>query len=80
MATVLTLVITPSLLAIRVWTSPCANWIARLLARISISRASRAARDWALQRDARRLVPEELIWTDRVTEPARADPPLKPAG
>lgn len=79
-ATVLTLVINPSLLAIRVWTSTCANWIARLLARISIGRASRAARDWALQRDARRLVPEELIWTDRVTEPARADPPLKPAG
>ncbi len=63
-ATVLTLIVTPSLLAIRVWATTYVEWIARLLARMSMGRASRAARDWALQRDARRSGTGELIWGD----------------
>ncbi len=63
-ATVLTLVLTPSLLAVRVWATTYVGWIARLLARMSMGRASRAARDWALQRDARRSGTGELIWGD----------------
>ena len=63
-ATVLTLMVTPSLLAMRVWASTYAHWIARLLARMSMGRASRAARDWALQRDAKRAPTNELIWGD----------------
>ena len=61
-ATVLTLLVTPSMLAIRVWATTYVRWIARLLARMSLGRASRAARDWALQRDARRKTADEIIW------------------
>ncbi len=63
-ATVLTLMVTPSLLAIRVWAGTYAQWIAALLARLSLGRASRAARDWALERDAKQLGAGELIWDD----------------
>ncbi len=79
-ATVLTLVITPSLLAIRVWTTTYVRWIGRLLARLSMGRASRAARDWALQRDARHLAPGELVWSDEATEPVRPKTAPQPAG
>jgi multidrug efflux pump len=77
-ATVLTLVVTPSLLAIRVWSSTYAEWIAQLLARMSMGRASRAARDWALQRDARRSGTQELIWGDDTFDTAPAQT-VKPA-
>ncbi len=75
-ATVLTLIVTPSMLAIRVWATTYIRWVARLLARMSMGRASRAARDWALQRDARRMGTEELIWTEEALAPAK---PLTPA-
>ena len=68
-ATVLTLIVTPSLLAIRVWATTYAQWIARLLARMSMGRASRAARDWALQRDAKRSSTGELIWSEDALNP-----------
>ena len=61
-ATVLTLMVTPSMLAIRVWATTYVRWIARLLAKMSLGRASRAARDWALQRDAKRSRAQEIIW------------------
>ncbi len=61
-ATVLTLMVTPSLLAIRIWATTYVRWIARLLAKLSLGRASTAARDWALQRDTRRMAAEEIIW------------------
>ena len=63
-ATVLTLVFTPSMLALRVWVSTYALWIARLLARLSMGRGSTAARDWALDRQAKRMTSPTLIWTD----------------
>ncbi|XDA96916.1 efflux RND transporter permease subunit [Sulfitobacter sp. LCG007] len=69
-ATVLTLVITPSLLAIRVWATTYVRWFARLLARLSFGRASSAARDWALQREARRAGMGEIIWTEGSVDPA----------
>ena len=61
-ATILTLLVTPSMLAIRVWATTYIRWIARLLAKMSMGRASKAARDWALQRDTRRMQPAEIIW------------------
>ncbi|KGM47665.1 efflux RND transporter permease subunit [Pseudooceanicola atlanticus] len=61
-ATVLTLVVTPSLLALRVWFGTYVNWFARLLARLSFGRGSRAAQDWALRRAARRVKRPEIIW------------------
>ncbi len=76
-ATVLTLMVTPSMLAIRVWATTYMRWIARLLARMSMGRASKAARDWALQRDARRNKTQEIIWDETDFGPAPAA--LKPA-
>ncbi len=64
-ATVLTLVITPALLALQVWVASYATWLSRALARLGLDRASRAARDWALEAQARRLRAPEIIWEDR---------------
>ena len=61
-ATVLTLVVTPSLLAVRVWVATYAEWLAALLAKLSLGRASRAARDWALTRAAHRLDAKDILW------------------
>jgi multidrug efflux pump len=61
-ATVLTLVFTPSMLALRVWLTTYAQWLARLLARLSFGRGSRAAQDWALRRSARRTRSPEILW------------------
>ncbi|KIC51307.1 efflux RND transporter permease subunit [Tateyamaria sp. ANG-S1] len=82
-ATVLTLVVTPSLLALRVWIVTYARWLSALFAKLSMGRASRAARDWALARDCRTVASEELVW-DFGDEPAHAEaalskPPLTTA-
>ncbi|MFC6584856.1 efflux RND transporter permease subunit [Sulfitobacter aestuariivivens] len=76
-ATVLTLMVTPSMLAIRIWATTYVRWFARLLARMSMGRASKAARDWALQRDARRSKAQEIIWDEDLAGPAPVA--LKPA-
>ena len=54
-ATVLTLIVTPSFLALRVWIGTYATWGGRLLARLTSGRSSRVARDMRLQRSARKL-------------------------
>ena len=82
-ATVLTLMVTPSLLALRVWVVTYAQWTSQLLAKLSMGRASRAARDWALARDCRTAANHELVW-DFGDEPSHADatkstPPLTTA-
>lgn len=61
-ATVLTLIVTPSFLALRVWISTYATWIGRLLARLTAGRSSRIARDMRLRRTARKLKATEIIW------------------
>jgi len=63
-ATMLTLVFTPSMLAIRVWFVTYVQWFAQLLAKLSMGRSSKAARDWALARQARRIKAPEFIWDD----------------
>lgn len=63
-ATVLTLVITPSLLAVRVWLGTYVLWLSHLLAKLSLGRASAAARDWALNRQAKASDLHEIIWDD----------------
>jgi multidrug efflux pump len=70
-ATVLTLLVTPSLLAIRIWATTYVRWTARLLAKLSLGRASTAAQDWALQRDARNLGLGLLIWEEDATPVAK---------
>ena len=87
-ATVLTLVFTPSMLALRVWASTYVLWIARLLSKLSMGRSSNAARDWALQRQARRVKSPMILWDDDEdpvesyapeAEPAPMMTPLKAA-
>ena len=78
-ATVLTLVVTPSLLAIRIWIATYAKWLARALARLSMGRASRAAQDWALQRAARAVTAPEIIWDDAPAPVLAPAAPLKAA-
>ena len=82
-ATLLTLVFTPSMLALRVWVTTYARWTARAMARLSMGRGSQAAQDWALSREARRVKAPEIIWEDDVDDrshPRRSDPdhPLAP--
>ncbi|MBM7066679.1 efflux RND transporter permease subunit [Actibacterium sp. 188UL27-1] len=74
-ATVLTLIFTPSMLAIRVWVSTYVLWIAHGLAALSLGRQSEAARDWVLQRQARQVRHPELIWDDMLGDaPPRQQP------
>ena len=61
-ATVLTLMVTPSMLAMRVWIVTYALWFSQLLAKLSLGRASSAARDWALSKQAGRMPSQELVW------------------
>ena len=63
-ATVLTLVVTPSMLALRVWFTTYVLWIARALAALSLGRSSRAARDWALRRAAKKVKAPVLMWDE----------------
>ncbi|WP_416882212.1 efflux RND transporter permease subunit [Marivita sp.] len=63
-ATVLTLVFTPAMLAARVWFTTYALWFFRLLARLGGGSASRAGRDWTLQRAARKLKSPTILWED----------------
>ena len=66
-ATVLTLVFTPSMLALRVWVSLGAYRSVAGLKALSMGRDSRAARDRALRRAAGKIRSPELIW--EVTSP-----------
>ena len=86
-ATVLTLMVTPSMLALRVWVVTYAMWLSQLLAKLSFGQASTAARDWSLARDCRVMDNRELVW-DFDAEPGRdsaqselpfPDAPLKAA-
>ncbi|MEE3069623.1 MAG: efflux RND transporter permease subunit, partial [Pseudomonadota bacterium] len=72
-ATVLTLVLTPSLLSLRIWLGTYARWIARALERASFGSGSRAARDWILAREARKVKAPEIIWT--IEDSSRPDTP-----
>jgi multidrug efflux pump len=81
-ATMLTLVFTPSMLAVRVWFVTYVQWFAQLLAKLSMGRSSRAARDWALSRQARRVKAPEFIWDDGETatpEPLILEPKMQAA-
>ncbi|MEM9498703.1 MAG: efflux RND transporter permease subunit, partial [Pseudomonadota bacterium] len=87
-ATMLTLVFTPSMLALRVWAVTYVEWAAVVMAKLSLGRGSRAARDWALARRAARMQTQDIIWTegsDAVSEtatdpePSEAQPPQAPS-
>jgi multidrug efflux pump len=65
-ATVLTLVFTPAMLALRVWAGTYVLWILRLLARLSLGRGSRLAKDLILERAASRAKSPTILWDTEV--------------
>ncbi len=80
-ATVLTLVFTPSMLALRVW-----FWviIGNALNRISMwtrGARSQTARDWALRRAAKQVKAQDFVWDveSDVTAPVKPSPELRAA-
>jgi multidrug efflux pump len=82
-ATALTLIFTPSLLALRIWASTYVFWVARAAAALSSGRRSAAARDWALNRAAKKTKAPELLWDqsfdddyDYVEEEAAPEPEI----
>ena len=62
LATVLTLIFTPSMLALRVWAGTYMEWISRILAWLSFGRGSSVGRDWALARSVHRARSLEIVW------------------
>ena len=67
-ATVLTLIITPSLLALRVWFWTILGFCARALGRLGARRMSMRAQDWTLQRQARRARQPVIYWDEQPVE------------
>ncbi|OAN81172.1 acriflavine resistance protein B [Jannaschia sp. EhC01] len=63
-ATVLTLIFTPSLLALRVWFWTILGGLFRGLALVGARRMSTRAQDWALQRQARRTREPMIYWDE----------------
>ena len=63
-ATVLTLIVTPSLLALRVWVVTYLVWGGRVLARATAGRSSKIATDMAIDRSARDMQTTEIIWNE----------------
>ncbi|QDY68983.1 efflux RND transporter permease subunit [Qingshengfaniella alkalisoli] len=61
-ATVLTLVFTPSMLAVRVWAGTYVIALGRALSRLTKGRSSDAAQDWVLRRKARKIKSPEILW------------------
>ena len=74
-ATVLTLVFTPSMLALRVWISTGAYRSANRLKALSMGSGSQTARDLALQSAANRVKLPEIIWDEAPVETPAARPP-----
>jgi multidrug efflux pump len=84
-ATVLTLLVTPSLLAIRVWLWIYVAALGRLFARLTGGRSSRIARDMRLATKARTLPTTEILWEregrldNESKEEADAEAPANPS-
>jgi len=71
-ATVLTLVFTPSMLALRVWITAGAYRSVKGLKALSLGRDSVEARDIALNRANRKLKSPELVWGDDLIDAPKA--------
>ena len=77
-ATILTLIFTPSMLAIRVWTVTYALGFAQLLAWLSMPRSSESARDWALRRTTQKINTPEIIWEPNDANSEMSNATLQP--
>jgi multidrug efflux pump len=72
-ATVLTLIFTPALLAFRIWFWTILMAVARGLGRLGAGEMSRRTQDWALTRQAKRAVNPTIFWDeDPRHDPAQA--------
>ncbi len=71
-ATVLTLIVTPSFLALRVWVSTYTIWLGKALARATAGRSSQIAQDMAIGKSARQMQATEILWDE--DRPAESDP------
>jgi multidrug efflux pump len=78
-ATMLTLVFTPAMLAARVWAAHYVIALGRMLARWTGGRSSRAAQDWVLRRRARQIGAPEILWDAGLPAPAAPPMPLRAA-
>jgi multidrug efflux pump len=72
-ATFLTLLFTPSMLALRVWITAGAYGSWAQLRALAMGRDSQAARDLALRKAARRTTPPEISWGDEISEATLAE-------
>ncbi|MCR9088745.1 MAG: efflux RND transporter permease subunit [Rhodobacteraceae bacterium] len=73
-ATMLTLIFTPSMLALRAWAATYVVALGQLFARVTAGRSSRAAQDWVLRRQARKVRAPEIIWDDAPASTKRPAP------
>ena len=65
-ATILTLIVTPSFLALRVWFVTYVAWFGRIITRILGGRETKTARDMRLRKTARGFKSTEIIWDDEL--------------
>jgi len=72
-ATILTLIFTPALLALRVWFWVYVAAVGRGLVRLGASSKGRVAQDWALRRAARGTKLGDLIWDDALPSRETSD-------
>jgi len=63
-ATMLTLVFTPSLLALRIWIVTYVVWVGRFLVRIGAGKSGKSAQDGALRRAAKQQKNTEIVWSE----------------
>ncbi len=61
-ATMLTLVFTPSMLALRVWFWTILAWGLNSISALTRGSHSRTARDWALRRTAKKIKATDIVW------------------
>jgi len=73
-ATVLTLVFTPSMLALRIWIWTIVAWVLTSISVLTGGRRSRSARDWALRRAVKKTKATDIVWqVEAYTEPRRLE-------
>ncbi|WP_037310055.1 efflux RND transporter permease subunit [Ruegeria halocynthiae] len=89
-ATVLTLIVTPSLLALRVWVMTFVVWLFKVITRAAAGHSSQVAQDMAIGKEALQAQATEVVWGDS-TSPSEPEltneqepdhpsgPPLKAA-
>ncbi len=79
-ATVLTLIVTPAFLALRVWAGAYLAFMGQILALVTGGRKGKTARDWRLKRAVKRIRAPEIIWEDVPIDNKTALPRAKPHG